>query len=183
MVSARPLPACSTPVAIEALDTRQFSRMRFVARCPDPRGWKQDVIVRARVTAMVAVTAMPLRNNDVITDEHLAIERRDVTLITDAVGSPDAALGQTSRRSLRAGEVLRAGGLASPLMVKRGDQVQMVARIEGVEVSMAGEALDAGARGAVIRVRNAASGQVVRMRVASAGLVQPVDLPATGRQD
>ena len=181
VVSARPLPACSTPVAVEALDTRQLARMRFLARCPDPRGWKQDVIVRARVTAMVAVTAMPLKNNDLIQDEHLAIERRDVTLISDAVGSVDAAVGQTSRRSLRAGEVLRAGGLASALMVRRGDQVQMVARIDGIEVSMSGEALDAGARGAVVRVRNAGSGQVVRMRVASAGTVEPVDLPAPGR--
>ncbi|MGH8854019.1 MAG: flagellar basal body P-ring formation chaperone FlgA, partial [Telluria sp.] len=84
-------------------------------------------------------------------------------------------------RSLRAGEVLRAGQLASPLMVKRGDQVLMVARHEGIEVSMAGEALDAGARGAVVRVRNAASGQVVRMRVAGAGTVEPVELPGISR--
>jgi flagella basal body P-ring formation protein FlgA len=43
---------------------------------------------------------------------------------------------------------------------------------------MAGEALDAGAQGAVVRVRNTASGQVVRMRVAGAGTVEPVDMPA-----
>jgi len=49
-------------------------------------------------------------------------------------------------RSLRAGEVLRSNQLASPLMVKRGDQVLMVARHEGIEVSMAVEALDADVR-------------------------------------
>jgi flagella basal body P-ring formation protein FlgA len=73
--------------------------------------------------------------------------------------------------------VLRAGSLAAPVVVKRGDGVVMVARQDGIEVSMAGEALDAGARGAVVRVKNSASGQVVRMRVVGAGAVQPLDLP------
>ena len=181
VVSARTPPPCSAPVSIEALDTRQYARMRFVARCPDPRGWKQDFVVRARITAIVAVTAMPLRSNDVLSNEHLTLERRDVTQVADAIGAPEAAVGQTSRRSLRAGEILRASSLTSPLMVKRGDQVLMLARHEGIEISMGGEALDAGARGATVRVRNAASGQVVRMRVTGAGTVEPVEAPGVGR--
>ncbi len=181
VVSARPAPPCSAPVAIEALDTRQYARMRFVARCPDQRGWKHDFVVRARITAVVAVTAMSLRNNEVLTDEHITLERREVTQVPDAIGAPEAAVGQTSRRSLRAGEILRASSLTSPLLVKRGDQVLMLARHEGIEISMGGEALDAGARGATVRVRNAASGQVVRMRVTGAGTVEPVEVPGVSR--
>ncbi|UVW29708.1 flagellar basal body P-ring formation chaperone FlgA [Massilia sp. H6] len=181
VLSARPAPACAAPVRIEALDTRQYARMRFVARCPDPRGWRHDFVVRARVTAVVAVIAMPLRNNELLSDEHITLERRDVTAVSDPVGDPQAAIGQTSRRSLRAGEVLRAGALTAPLLVRRGDQVVMMARHDGIEISMGGEALDAGARGAMVRVRNATSGQVVRMRVTGSGTVEPVDLPGTGR--
>lgn len=181
VLSSRPAPPCAVPVQIDALDTRQYTRMRFVARCPDPRGWRHDFVVRARVTAVVAVTAMPLRNNEVLTDEHITLERRDVTLVSDAVGDPQAAIGQTSRRSLRAGELLRAGALTAPLLVRRGDQVLMMARQDGIEISMGGEAMDAGARGAMVRVRNAASGQVVRMRVTGTGTVEPADLPLNRR--
>ncbi|MCC2971750.1 flagellar basal body P-ring formation chaperone FlgA [Massilia sp. IC2-476] len=177
VVSTRPAPACRAEVQVEPVDTRQFARMRFIARCPDPGGWRHDFVVRARVSAVVAVTAAPIKAGEVLGNEHLTLERRDVTIMNDAIGSPQDALGQTSRRSLRAGEVLRSSQLASPQMVKRGDQVLMVARYEGIEVSMAGEALDAGARGAVVRVRNSASGQVVRMRVAGAGTVEPVETP------
>ncbi len=152
--------------------------MRFLARCPAAPGWRQDFVVRARVSALVAVAGAPLKSGEPITDDQVALERRDVTLVGDAIGAPDLAVGQSSRRNLRAGEILRAGQLSAPLLVKRGDPVQMVARIEGVEVSMAGESLDAGARGAVVRVRNSGSGQVVRMRVAGAGTVEPLDLPA-----
>jgi flagella basal body P-ring formation protein FlgA len=181
VLSARPAPPCPVPVEVEALETRQFARMRFLARCPASNGsagWRQDFVVRARVSAVVAVTAAPVGPSQPISIDQVTLERRDVTLVNDAIGAPELAVGQTSRRSLRAGEILRSSQLAAPLVVKRGDQVQMVARIEGIEVSMAGEALDAGALGAVVRVRNATSGQVVRMRVAGAGTVEPLDLPA-----
>ena len=71
---------------------------------------------------------------------------------------------------------MRAGQLSSPVLVKRGDAVTMVARRDGIEVSMAGEAMDAGGKGAVVRIRNAGSGQVVRMRVSGAGTVEPIDV-------
>lgn len=70
---------------------------------------------------------------------------------------------------------MRAGQLSSPVLVKRGDAVTMVARRDGIEVSMAGEAMDAGGKGAMVRVRNVASGQVVRMRVSGSGTVEPID--------
>lgn len=181
VLSARPAPPCGAPVEVEALETRQFARMRFLARCPassGASGWRQDFVVRARVSAVVAVTAAQVAPNQPISPDQVTLERRDVTLVSDAIGAPELAVGQTSRRSLRAGEILRSSQLAAPLVIKRGDQVQMVARVEGIEVSMAGEALDPGVLGAVVRVRNTASGQVVRMRVAGAGAVEPLDLPS-----
>lgn len=177
VASNRPAPVCQGPVSIEAVDTRQPARMRFVARCPDGKGWRHDFVVRARVSALVAVTAAPVAANRELTDADVTLERRDVTTIRDPIGMLDEAIGQSSRRSLRAGEVLRASQLVAPIAVKRGDPVIMTARQDGIEVSMAGEALDAGARGAVVRVKNSASGQVVRMRVVGAGAVQPIDLP------
>ncbi len=177
VVSARPAPACTVAPTVEALDTRQPARMRFAARCPDGRGWRHDFTVRARISALVAVTAAPVSVNQSLSDADVALERRDVTNVADPVGMLDAAVGQSSRRSLRAGEILRTSQLTAPIAVKRGDQVTMQASHDGIEVSMAGEALDAGARGAVVRVRNSASGQIVRMRVLGAGAVQPADLP------
>jgi flagella basal body P-ring formation protein FlgA len=123
---------------------------------------------------MVVVAAAPVAANQALTDAQVTIERRDVSNIADPITTPDDAVGQMSRRMLRVGDILRSGQLSSPVLVKRGDAVMMVARREGIEVSTAGEALDAGVSGAVIRVRNANSGQVVRMRVAGPGTVEPL---------
>jgi len=176
VVAPRPTPPCSQQVAIEVLDTRSSQRMRFVARCPDTPGWRYEYAVRARVTAMVAIAAAPVAANEALTDAQVTIERRDISNIADPISNPADAVGQMSRRMLRPGDILRSGQLSSPVLVKRGDAVMMVARREGIEVSMAGEALDAGGKGAVVRVRNAGSGQVVRMRVAGPGTVEPIDM-------
>ena len=176
VVAARPTPPCSQPVTVEAADTRSPQRMRYVARCPDTPGWRYDYVVRARVSAMVAIAAAPVAANEALTDAQVTIERRDISNIADPISNPADAVGQMSRRMLRPGDILRSGQLSSPVLVKRGDAVTMVARRDGIEVSMAGEALDAGGKGAVVRVRNAGSGQVVRMRVAGPGTVEPVDM-------
>jgi flagella basal body P-ring formation protein FlgA len=178
VASTRAAPPCARPLEIEALDTRQLARLRFAVRCPVEGGWRYEYVVRAHVSALVAVAAAAVPPGEALTDATVTLERRDITLVPDALGTAEAAVGQTSRRALRPGDVLRAGQLAAPVLVKRGDQVLMLARREQVEVSTSGEALDNGARGAIVRVRNAASGQVVRMRVTAAGTVEPVD---TGR--
>ena len=175
VVTARAAPPCSQNVAIEPLDTRSPLRMRFLARCNDTPGWRYEYVVRARLTAMVAIAAAPVAANEALTDAQVTIERRDISNIADPITTPEDAVGQMSRRMLRPGDILRSGQLSSPVMVKRGDAVTMIARRDGIEVSTAGEALDAGARGAMVRVRNANSGQVVRMRVAGPGTVEPAD--------
>jgi len=174
VVTTRAAPPCVQNVAIEPLDTRSPQRMRFLARCNDTPGWRYEYVVRARLTAMVAVAAAPVAANEALTDAQVTIERRDISNIADPITTPDEVVGQMSRRMLRPGDILRSGQLSSPVLVKRGDAVTMIARRDGIEVSTAGEALDAGARGAMVRVRNANSGQVVRMRVAGPGMVEPV---------
>jgi flagella basal body P-ring formation protein FlgA len=181
VVPPRVVAPCAGPVEVDTLDTRQPTRMRFAVRCPQPGSSRLEYIVRARISASVVVLVAPVAANEVITDAHITVGQRDITSIADPVIDPIDAVGQTSRRSLRAGDVLRNNSLSAPVLVKRGDAVVMVARIEGIEVSMAGEALDAGPRGATIRVRNSTSGQTVRMRVTGAGRVEPVDMPRVAR--
>lgn len=177
VVPPRVAPACTGPVEVEPVDTRQPTRMRFAVRCPQPGASRQEYIVRARISAEVVVVAAPIAANDTITETHITVGQRDITAISDPVVDSRAAIGQTSRRMLRPGDVLRNNSLSAPILVKRGDAVVMIARIEGIEVSTAGEALDAGARGATVRVRNNSSGQTLRMRVVAPGTVEPVDMP------
>lgn len=174
----RPLPACPSPVAVGVLDARQATRLRLVASCPGEGGWKYEFVVRAKITARVAVMAAEVPSGRAVEAADVALERRDISLVPDAVSDLALLEGMSARRSLRSGELLRQNMLTAQLLVKRGEAVRIVARNEQIEVSMAGEALDPGARGALIRVRNN-NGNVIKARVTGAGMVEPADLPVS----
>ncbi|USX29244.1 flagellar basal body P-ring formation chaperone FlgA [Oxalobacteraceae bacterium OTU3CINTB1] len=178
---SRPLAACGQGVTVEAVDTRSPGRMKFAASCAagaGAPGWRYEFVVRAQVSARIAIVASDVPAGKVIADEDVLLERHDISNITDPVSDPQDVVGMSGKRALRSGEVLRLALLASPTLVKRGEAVRIVARNDQVEVSMAGEALDAGARGSLVRVRNA-SGTIIRAKVTGAGTVQPADMPVT----
>lgn len=172
-------PVCSKPLTADAVDTRHVSRMRFTVRCPADAGWKRDVVVRAQVSAKVVVMADDVPAGQTIKDEDVMLERRDVTLVPDAISDTQVAVGFTGNRSLRTGQVLSKRALLTPLLVLRGHSVSIVARSQGIAVTVAGEAMDSGREGEVVRVRNIASGKVIRARVIDVGKVEPESIPSS----
>lgn len=165
---------CLRPLEVRPVDTRQLSRMRFEVTCPGNPGWNATFVARARVSARVLVAASAIASRQALQAADLREEVRDITSTPDAVSAPEEAEGQTSRRALRAGQVLQKRFLLADMLVKRGSAVQIVARAGGVQVTHAGESLDSGARGQVVRVRNLASGKVIDARVVSHGVVEPI---------
>lgn len=174
--TTRAVPPCATAPVIEVQDTRQPQRMRLAAVCGGAGGWRYEFVVRATLSARVLVTAGPVAAGQPLVAEQVTLARRDISAVADSIAEPDEALGLTSRRALRGGELLRKSQLAALPLVKRGQEVRIVARREQVEVSMNGEALDNGAQGEVVRVRNTNSGTVIRARVTGAGQVEPADM-------
>jgi flagellar basal body P-ring formation protein FlgA len=169
-------PHCARPLDILPLDTRQMSRMRFEVVCPAERdGWRETVVVRARVSAavVVAATAVPARQPIQATD--LRVETRDITTTPDAMSHTEDVEDQTSRRALRPGQVVQKRFLLPATMVRRGATVQIVADLGSVRVVNTGESLENGVQGQIVRVRNNATGTVIEARVVDHGTVEPVN--------
>jgi len=173
--TSRPLPACPTAVKVETVDARSMGRLRFVAVCEAQAGWRYEFVVRAKVSAKVVTAASDLMPGKFLSPSDVLLERHDISGMPDSFSDLTAIEGMSTRRSVRAGDVLRQNMLVAPSLVKRGDQVRIVARREQIEVSMAGEAMDTGARGAIVRVKNS-SGTVIRARVTEQGTVEPAEL-------
>lgn len=68
----------------------------------------------------------------------------------------------TLRHALPAGAILTSEDLLPDFMVRQGEQVTLVASIDGIQVRAAGLALQSGRYGALIRVQNASSAKVVQ---------------------
>jgi flagella basal body P-ring formation protein FlgA len=80
--------------------------------------------------------------------------------------------GRSLSRALAAGSVLTPGALGGRSAVRAGDQVQLISRLDGIEVRASGIALGGGDSGSRLRVRNGSSGKVVDAMVTAPGQVQ-----------
>jgi len=152
--------------------TRLMPRMNVLVRCPQPDGWALRVPVQLQVYRQVLVIARPLQRGDGVRADDVRSEERDITRLGYGYVSDMHDLeGRTLSRALAAGNVLTPNALGGRTAVKAGDQVQLVSRLDGIEVRASGIALGGGDSGSRLRVRNGSSGKVVDAMVTAPGEV------------
>lgn len=163
----------------QALQTRMpphqgaTSRVAVTVSCPGNAGWAIRVPVQIQLFRQVLVTTRPLARGDSVGLGDVHTEERDVARLGYGyVESLDQIAGRSLARPLNAGSVLDPGQLQSRQVVRSGEQVQLIAQLDGIEVRTSGMALDGGDTGAHLRVRNEHSGRVVDGVVLGAGEVK-----------
>lgn len=148
------------------------SNMTVQVQCPQPDGWTVRVPVQLQLFRSVLVTSRPLLRGDGLSGADVHAEERDVTRLGYGyIENLGQFAGRTLARNLARGSVLTPGALGGRRMVRAGDQVQMLARLGGIEVRATGVALGSGDNGARLRVRNESSGKVVDAMVSAPGEV------------
>ena len=121
----------------------------------------------------VVCVSRDLARNTVLSANDLQIESRDIsgwrqTFLRD----PRAAVGKQLKIPLKGGAVLLERFLIAPVLVKRGDQVVILAQSDRFRVTVPGEAKTAGGRGEIIRVKNLMSRKSLLAKVRDSGLVE-----------
>jgi len=162
------MPRCATP-----LQAQRNGNGTVEVSCAGPSSWRLFVPVRIRRHAPVLVLTRGVAPGETIRADMLAQETRDTSRLVGApLSEPASAIGQIARRALAAGSVLANAHLRAPDAVRRGDQVTLVSRQNGIEVRMAGRALVAGSIGERISAENLSSRRRVQGVVMGDGQVQ-----------
>src|SRR5690606_2241723 len=136
---------------------------------------RRTVMVRcdALVALDVPVVTAPVARHDALTEDNVAVERREFASLPRGLLLPEAVLagpgaGLRATRPLTPGTVLTDSMVEAAPVVLRGAPVTIVAATARIHVAAPGVALEDGRVGDVIRVQNSLSGQVIRARVAAA---------------
>ena len=121
----------------------------------------------------VVVASRPVKRNMLIQGSDLTMAERDLgTLGQGYFIDHQQVIGNLARRSLQANQVITPNQISAPPMVRRGEQVVIIATSGSISVRMPGEALSDGALGQQIRVRNTRSQKIVHARVIAPGQVE-----------
>lgn len=138
-----------------------------------PSGASVQVPVKLQLFRAVLVTTRPLQRGDGVSAGDVRSEERDIARLGYGyLDQLNDLAGRLLSRPLGVGSVLTPGAFGARQAVRPGDHVQMVARINGIEVRATGVALGGGDTGARLRVRNDSSGRAVDAMVQGPGMVE-----------
>ncbi|NNF51027.1 MAG: flagellar basal body P-ring formation protein FlgA [Gammaproteobacteria bacterium] len=153
------LEACAKPLRAELPDAfARGQRLTVSVRCDGPRPWKIYVPVDIHETVEVLVAARSLPRGAVLSSNDMITEERALAgLQRGYLSAPDAAAGMRLKRALRAGQIITPAHVAAARLIRRGQQVTLVAAGSGLKIAMQGVALADGALGQRIKVRNMSS--------------------------
>lgn len=116
----------------------------------------------------VVVAKRNIRCRAIITKEDVALKREPLSrLPQDVIFSLKDAIGKEARVSLKMGSVLRLSYVQAPVIIRRNQEVTIIARGKYVIVRAKGKALENGRLGEIIRVMNVDSKKQIWARVIS----------------
>ncbi|RTL50935.1 MAG: flagellar basal body P-ring formation protein FlgA [Bradyrhizobiaceae bacterium] len=122
-------------------------------------------------TVEAAVLARNAERGDVIKASDIVIERRPKAEVGNDAATRTRSVGMQLRRSIRAGQALRAGDLAKADLVTRDQAVTLIYDAPGVYLTGRGKAMDGGTEGDTVSVLNVQSKRIVQGVVIGPGQV------------
>lgn len=168
------LTACEVPLeAFMPPGSSTYGNTTVGVRCPGAKPWSVYVPVKIKISTAVVIAARPLMRGAQLSEADLTIATLDAgSLPPDYLTDSRQAIGQQLKRPLSSGMAVAAGMLDTPRMVRRDERVTILAEEGGLEVRMAGQALEDGALGQPIKVRNLVSKRIVGGVIAAPGIVK-----------
>lgn len=168
------LSACDQPLIVEHRPrNRTVGRLTMRVECRGADNWAIHVPVTVSAFANVVIADMPIAKGTQITERDIRVEARDVSLIYSGYfNSVERVKGFVSKRPIPAGQVLNPTVLDPAKMINRGEKVVIVAEGRGLNIRTTGVAMNDGAYGELIQVRNSNTDKVVEGRIDGPGRIK-----------
>lgn len=142
-------------------------------RCSGSKPWSIYVPGEVSVFEQVLAAARPIMRGQVVDEADIQIVRQKISPRNQAYFSQKQdIINMVANRNIPMGKTFTPQLIQAPRLVRRGEEVILVAATSSLSVRMVGEALSDGVKGDVIQVRNSTTKRVVEGVVTQQGIVQ-----------
>ena len=167
------LSACARGLTATLPAAPKGPRLTLKVACESGAPWSVWVPVRVETDAEVVVARRALSPGTLLGSEDVAVVRRRIPGFIDCCATdPAHLLGQRVRRPIAADAPIPLEHIEAPPVIRRGEQVTVIAGAPGFEVRSAGTALADAREGDAVRIRHATSLRVIHARADSRGVVR-----------
>ena len=171
-------PRLKLPQCQQALETffapgaKSLGKTTVGVRCNDPKPWALYVSASVNGYANVYQTRHNIDKGVVLGEADIVpIEKNLAQLNYGYFIDKKALIGKATTRRLNRDQVIIPSQITDPVLIKRGEQVILIAKSSGFSVKMSGKAMMDGRKGQLIKVKNLSSKRVVEGRVIRSGEV------------
>ncbi len=168
------LKRCAQPLEVFLPQgSRDSGRTIVGVKCAGPKAWTIYVQADVKKSIEVYISTSPISRGTLITESHIQLQLMDSSKLRFGyITDKDKIIGMVAGRRIAADTVITPRMLDAPKLVKRGEKVQIIAEVDGIVVRVEGEALEDGAKGDMIRVRNNSSKKIIEAIVIAPGKVK-----------
>jgi len=150
---------------------RLWGRASVGVRCHNP-AWSFYVPVMVKVVGSALVATRTIGSGQIIDMPDVQLQQRDLTQYPGGLFTrPEQVIGKTAVSVIRATSLLRPEMVRSPLAIRQGQPVILVAQGAGFKVSSEGQAMGNAAIGQVVPVKTR-SGQTIKGIAKGEGVVE-----------
>ncbi len=142
-------------------------------KCSFPTTWTVYVPVKVRVFKPIVVANRSLPANHIITENDIKKQTRDIAALRQGyLVDTKPLIGQQVKYATSMGSVVTLNSVRPQKIVRRGEQIMLVASVGKMEVRMNGTALADAQLGQKVKVKNSSSKRVVEGIVEAPGIVK-----------
>jgi flagella basal body P-ring formation protein FlgA len=155
------IPILGRSIEIVPVSKNTLGKVPLVIRLYDAKRVAETINVSPKVQrVLLAVVADgPIARGEVFTRSRLKVRECIIDDDTTPITDPSSIIGQESSVSLRAGEMISLRKVKSPIMVKRGEMVDVRCFVGGLIVRTVGYATENGSIDDLIRLRSDSTGE------------------------
>jgi len=131
-------------------------------RCADAKPWSLYVPVSIKHFKKVAALKHAVIRNSIISEDDIFLVKMNINRLSSGYFDDIAQLkGKILTQNLLKGAVLTKHHIKTPMAIKRGQSVTLIAKNSAIEVRMEGTAMSKGAIGERIKVKNNRTKRIV----------------------
>lgn len=163
---------CSTPLQLEQLGNKGLSgKVNIRIRCQS-ESWGIFIPVDIQVYGPVVVSRVTLPRGSIIRQEVLALREMETSALNYSYfQSIEQVAGTEATKAIQANGVIFSNMVQAADAVRKGDDVIISARTGNLNVRIKGQALQDGAIGEQIQVRNSQSKRIIKAIITGPGSV------------
>ena len=133
------------------------------------KGW---IVAEIKRYQKLPVLNQSVKVGDVLTEEMLTIEKREMVNVRDTYQSIPSLVGMQAVRFLNAGQLVQFSDVKKEQLVKKGQMVKAIIGTNSFEVAISAEVQEAGSVGEVVKVKNLDSQKVFAAKIIERGVVR-----------